>query len=364
MGSLERRSNGPLMKKRVVVIGGGVAGSLSAKLLQDNANVTLIDSKEYFELPWATVRSLVEPSFAERSIYNHIDYLKKATVVVSSAANITETEVITAQGHLIPYDYLVIATGHETNGFIKKSDTLSSYHAESEKIKSAKSILVIGGGPTGVELAGEIAVNYCEKRVILVHRGSRLLEFISPKASKKAFDWLISKKVDVILDQHIELDHTELGVYRTSSGEAIAADCHYDCIGKPMGSTWLKRTIVRNSLDINGRLMVDAHLRVKGHKNVFGVGDITDVPEIKQGYLAQRHAKLAVKNLLLLIKGRGEMKMAVYRPSWPLAIVSLGRKDAVGQFFCLALSGFVPSMMKSRGLFVANMRKLLGIKPD
>lgn len=54
---------------------------------------------------------------------------------------------------------------------------------DNEKIKGAKSILIVGGGPTGVELAGEIAFDYPEKDVTLVHNGYRLLEFIGPKAS-------------------------------------------------------------------------------------------------------------------------------------------------------------------------------------
>jgi len=58
------------------------------------------------------LRALVEPSFAERIVINHRDYFKEGYLVVSSAVNITETEVVTADGQQIAYDYLVIATGH------------------------------------------------------------------------------------------------------------------------------------------------------------------------------------------------------------------------------------------------------------
>lgn len=58
------------------------------------------------------MRALVEPSFAERIVINHRDYFKEGYLVVSSAVNITETEVVTADGQQIAYDYLVIATGH------------------------------------------------------------------------------------------------------------------------------------------------------------------------------------------------------------------------------------------------------------
>lgn len=54
----------------------------------------------------------MEPSFAERSVINHRDYLTNGDIITSNAVNVTETEVLTADGHRIGYDYLVIATGH------------------------------------------------------------------------------------------------------------------------------------------------------------------------------------------------------------------------------------------------------------
>lgn len=71
--------------------------------------------KEYFEIPWANLRAAVEPSFAERSVINHNEYLTNGRLVTSSAISVTETEVLTKDGRLIPYDYLVIATGHATS---------------------------------------------------------------------------------------------------------------------------------------------------------------------------------------------------------------------------------------------------------
>lgn len=128
-----------------------------------------------------------------------------------------------------------------------------------------------------MELAGEIAVDFPEKKVTVVHRGSRLLEFVGSKASRKALDWLISKKVEVLLDQSVNLDGITDGVYQTSKGETINADIHFLCTGKPVGSSWLTETVLRDSLDSHGKLMVDEHLRVRGRKNVFAIGDITDI---------------------------------------------------------------------------------------
>ncbi|PHT65357.1 hypothetical protein T459_29782 [Capsicum annuum] len=152
-------------KKNVVVIGGGVAGSLVAKSLQNEAAVFLIVEKEYFEITWASLRSMVEPEFAKRSVISHSEYLPHAKIVISAAVNIADTDVFTTQGSRIRYDCLVVATGRTKNSAWTKTEKISQYQTDYEKIKSAKSILIVGGGPTGVELAAEIAVDFPDKKV-------------------------------------------------------------------------------------------------------------------------------------------------------------------------------------------------------
>lgn len=136
--------------------------------------------------------------------------------------------------------------------------------------------MIVGGGPTGVELAAEIAVDFPDKKVTLVHEGTRLLDFIREKASAKVLNWLVSKKVEVILGQSVDLESSLDGAYVTSGGETILADCHFLCIGKPVGSSWLKETFLKDSLDEQGRLLVDSHFRVMHHNNIFAVGDIAN----------------------------------------------------------------------------------------
>nr|ULF48234.1 putative AIF [Gastrodia elata] len=349
--------------KRVVVVGGGIAGGIIAKTLQSQNDVTLIDPKEYFEIPWAQLRSMVEPSFAERTLIKHSDYLTDATIITSHATKITNHEVQTADGRSVSYDYLVVATGHPGSASTTRKDRLRQFQQDYEKIKSSNSVLIVGGGPTGVELAGEIAADFPEKKVTVVHKGSRLIEFIGPKASKKAFDWLIKRKVEVILGQTVDLQNiSDGGVYVTSRGERITADCHFVCVGKPLASSWLHDSILKQYLDKKGQLMVDSNLRVKGRDNIFAIGDITDVPELKLGFLAEKHALVVAKNLQLLMKGAPEKKLAIYKASPPIAMVSLGRKSGVAQLPFGTVSGWIPGKIKSKDLFVGKTRKTLGLE--
>uniref|UniRef100_A0A7N0TLU3 FAD/NAD(P)-binding domain-containing protein n=1 Tax=Kalanchoe fedtschenkoi TaxID=63787 RepID=A0A7N0TLU3_KALFE len=361
MASVEQTGN---VGKKVVVVGGGVSGSYIAYLLQSDADVVLVDEKEFFEIPWSNLRAMVEPKMAERSVINHQDYFTKGRLVTSPAVNIMESDVLTADGENIPYDYLVITTGHGYPSPRTKLEKISYYQGELEKIKSANSILIVGGGPTGVELAGEIVVDFPDKKVTLVHRGPRLAEFISPGASKKVLNWLTSKKVEVILGQSVELGGSSDGTYQTSGGETIIADCHFLCTGVPLDSSWISETFLKKSMDDKGRLAVDKHLRVTGHSNIFALGDITDIPEIKQGYLAKQHAAVAAKNLKKLIKGSDESVLSTYKANTSgLAVVSLGRKEGMAQFPFVSLIGCIPGILKSKDLFVGKSRKELGLAP-
>lgn len=113
----------------------------------------------------------------------------------------------------------------------------------------------------------------------LVHKGSRLLEYIGPKASVKALKWLKAKNVEVLFQQTVDLESISDGQkeFKTSAGKSVTADCHFVCIGRPLASSWLKETILGKSLDEHGRLMVDEKLRVNGQKNIFAIGDITNI---------------------------------------------------------------------------------------
>ncbi|KAK8967150.1 hypothetical protein KSP40_PGU021448 [Platanthera guangdongensis] len=367
-------------KRTVVIVGGGIAGALLAKSIDHIAHAVLIDPKEYFEIPWANLRSRVEPSFAERSVIGHREYLKNGRLIISTAVGVTDQGVVTAEGRVVGFDYLVIATGHPYNSIRGRRDRLEKFQegiqkqnsqgevrlcSDNQKIKCSDSIMIVGGGATGVELAGEIAMDFPEKKVTLVHNGPRLLQFIGQKAGSRALEWLKSKNVQVLLEQSIDVASASESdrEFRTSAGETVTADCYFLCVGKPVGSGWLRESALKEYLDRKGRLMVDENFRVGGLHNIFAIGDITDVPELKQGMVARRHALVVAKSLKLLLKGEGDCRLCRYRPSLQAqAWVSLGRKDAVVQYSFLTVSGFVPGMFRSRDLFVGKMRKSLGLE--
>lgn len=87
----------------------------------------MYNRKKYFEIAWASLRSMVDLSSAERSLVNYSEFLPQVKLITSYASHITETEVLTAQGDCVPYDYLVIATGHVYSDPVTRSEGLHKY---------------------------------------------------------------------------------------------------------------------------------------------------------------------------------------------------------------------------------------------
>lgn len=90
------------------------------------------------------------------------------------------------------------------------------------------------------------------------------------------FDHSVNKIVVGHYNDRVELDGLAGPDYVTKNGTRITADTHFVCIGKRVGSSWLRNCELGNLLDGEGRLKVDANLRVEGKSNIFAIGDIAN----------------------------------------------------------------------------------------
>jgi len=125
----------------------------------------------------------------------------------------------------------------------------------------------------------------------------------------------------------------------------IEADIHFWCIGKPLRNTWIEESdFFEYVRDGEGHLKVDANLRLLNMSNVFAAGDITDIQEIKQGYLAGKHAGVVAQNIKKLIKDPTSTKLTHYeRMVKAMGIVNPGHKTAVAQLPFGTFLGCLPA---------------------
>ena len=165
--------------KRIVIIGGGFAGTCIASRLQKSFAVTLIDSKNYFEFTPSILRTIVEPNHWNKIKVLHSSYLPHTRVIFGVFSRVNKYQVQVGK-EKIPFDYLVVCSGSSYNSPIKEQHIVLPMRAQHlvdahKSLEKAESVLIIGGGLVGVELAAEIITHYPKKSVRIIHPHGSLI---------------------------------------------------------------------------------------------------------------------------------------------------------------------------------------------
>ncbi|CAG8784470.1 601_t:CDS:2, partial [Racocetra fulgida] len=202
---------------------GGINVATKLELaLHKTHQIILIERKTYTYHSIGGLRVAVEDGFEHKIMVTYKNLFKHGGKVVHATVTaIHEKEVIinnnTEWGTRIPFEYLVIATGSNHSKPAKmvannKEEGVSEIVAQREAVKNANKILIIGGGPVGIELAGEIASVYSDKEITLVHSEDRLL---SEQFPKKMTDLLAKQlrelNVNLIFGEKVILPSSGIG---------------------------------------------------------------------------------------------------------------------------------------------------------
>ncbi|MEH6345736.1 MAG: FAD-dependent oxidoreductase [Bermanella sp.] len=355
------------INSEIIIIGGGFAGARTAQDLVKAgfSNVTLIDRKDYFEVTYATLRGIVEPNKWGKSSRRKYQDFFNGSFLQASVIQLTREQLRLDTGAILNFDFVVIATGSSYPSFQigKSADALDinqrhqQFKDENKKLVKAKEVLVIGGGPVGVELAGEIADYYPEKNVTLVQKSNRLLNGFRDKTSKTSEKLLEKLGVNVLLNETIrENEYGEL-VARTAN-QVIHADIIYSCVGVKVNTGWLDG-IFNKALNSQGQLIVDEFLRVRPYNNIFAIGDCSNVKEAKLGNLANMQGKELAKNMVRLLKGKGFKE---YKTNPDKVLLPTGRKSGLAQLPFAVTTAKLLVNMKQKDLFISKTFKDLGVK--
>ncbi|RKN29117.1 NAD(P)/FAD-dependent oxidoreductase [Micromonospora musae] len=323
----------------VVVLGGGYSGITVAKALDDIADVTLVAPSDAFVHNNAAWRALVEPEWVDRIFLPYERLLNRGHFLRDRAVSVDGRRVTLASGRQLEPDFLILATG-SSYPFPAKVDEPNAetgrakFRQAHQALLDAGRVLVVGAGPTGLELAGEIKAFYPDKHVTIVGVASDIL--VGP------FDQELRDELRRQLDKmgvELKLGSPLLSlpaaapttaasiVVTTEAGDELSADVWYQCFGITPETGYLRGPLAAARRD-DGYVHVDEYLRVGGQDGVFAVGDITDADRNGTGTAAAQ-ANLMAANLRALITGTGEL--TAYRPG-PLAIaIPLGPEGGAGQ---------------------------------
>lgn len=298
--------------KHVLIIGAGYGGvQLALTLMKKKANFTIVDQKECLHHNVAAVRAIIQPGFAKKTVIPYEptfgSHFRRGKV---TKIDVETKQVTLEDGTELTYDILVIASG--SVGPMKESEgsceeIIAKYSKVVEQVKESHDVVVVGGGPVGVEVAAEVATIYPDKKVTVIHGGKQL---INPEATHKFIEkvtaLLKDMRVEVLLDDNVEnLDELPDQVHgsyevKTQKGKTVHADIILKCTGlKPNSSSYSSG--LSSHMTENGFLKVNEHLQVEGLKEVFAFGDCSNTKEPKLAYVAKLQADLVAKNLANLI---------------------------------------------------------------
>ncbi|KYQ93161.1 putative apoptosis inducing factor [Tieghemostelium lacteum] len=287
--------------------------------------------------------------------------MKNGRVINKVAREIGIDRVILEDGEEVAFDYLVIATGSNNPApfktLINVNEAPTYINSISEQVAQAKKILIVGGGAVGVEVAGEIVYKYTDKEVTIVNSTDKLISNVF----KEKFHQLLEKKlkthrVEVVTDKIAfpddikELLKTQSAIpyqcerktYTTESGKQIEADLVFWTVGNKLNNEPLQ-THFAGVLNDQGRIKVNNSLQVEGYQNIFAIGDINSISELKTSYHATSHAETAASNINAIesAKDKNNVKLKEHKSQSPMMVASFGPKDGVGQVYGLVISGFV-----------------------
>jgi NADH dehydrogenase len=370
------------MPHRVVIIGGGFAGLTAARKLNDpRVELTLVDRRNFHlfqPLLYQVATGVLSPGEITAPLRHVLRKQKHTKVLLGEVSDIApETRSITLRnGSALIYDTLIVATGSTNDYFghnewstfapglksiedateIRNRVLLAFERAEAmppgPERESELSFLVIGGGPTGVELAGALAdisrdtlredfrnIDPKEAKIFLVEGGPRLLPDLPEDLSTSARRSLESLGVTVLTGSKVTTVDGEggsLGAQRIPARTVLwAAGVRASSLGKLLA----ERTGA--SLDSAGRIQVSPDLSVPGHPGILIAGDLVHfmqdgklVPGLSPA--AMQQGRYAAKTVLARIQGR---QLAPFHYLDKGNLATIGRNHAVLELGKLHFSG-------------------------
>ncbi|UBM59911.1 NAD(P)/FAD-dependent oxidoreductase [Marinilongibacter aquaticus] len=334
-------------QKRIVIVGAGFGGlTLAQKLARYDVQVVLVDKNNYHQfqpLFYQVAMAGLEPSAISFPIRKIFQKQKNIHVRITAVNRIdTQIKQLKTDIGVINYDYLVLAIGADTNyygmenieknGIPMKSISEAIYlrnrvlqnfedalsEPDEEEKEGMMSVVVVGGGPTGVELSGTLAemrkmilpkdypeLDFERMKIYLFQSGDRVLPTMSDQAADKGGKYLEELGVDLRLGERVvDFD----GRYAiTNKGDRIRAN-------NLVWAAGIKSNRIEGLADEaysrSGRLQVDGISCVQGYTDVFAIGDMAEMvseeyprghPQLAQAAIQQ--GELLAENLFQLIKG-------------------------------------------------------------
>jgi NADH:ubiquinone reductase (H+-translocating) len=375
---------------RVVIIGGGFGGlSAAQQLNSDRVDVTLIDRRNYHlfqPLLYQVATGSLSAGEIASPLRSVLSRQNNTRVWLGTVVDIdTDSKnVVLADKTIVPYDSLIVAAGSQTTYFghnewqewapglksIEEATTVrhkvlyafevAERLSDPEQRRAWLTFVMVGAGPTGVELSGAIAeiarqtlkndfrsINPGEAQVILLDGAPRVLMSFPEDLAEKARRALVKLGVQVKCGAMVKhVDNEGLTIEADKRTDSIAAKTVVWAGGisaSPLGKIIASRTHAET--DKGGRVKVNPDLTIPNHPDIYVIGDLASamdrngrpLPGLAQ--VAMQGGAYAAKAILRKVKGQRELPPFHYFDKGSLAVI--GRAAAVADVFGAHLSGYI-----------------------
>jgi NADH:ubiquinone reductase (H+-translocating) len=366
----------------VVIIGGGFGGLTCAQSLKHApVRITIVDRANHHlfqPLLYQVAMAGLSPADIAAPIRSVLRKQKNVMVLLDEATDVDfNNQTVDLRDSKLKYDYLVLATGGRTSYFghdeweifapglkdvddaveIRRRVLLAFEAAEKEtdpvRRRAQMTFVVVGGGPTGVELAGAIAelahfvlardfrnIYPGEAEILLLEGGPKILPSFAPDLSESAHRQLASLGVKVQTGAQVtKIDEqgVYLGAERIRAATVIwAAGVRATALTERLGAP----------LDRAGRVLVNRDLTVPGHHDVFAIGDMTYLEQDEKPLpgvspVAIQMGRCVARNIQSALDGEPYEEFRYFDKG---NMATIGRKAAIAEIGKLHLSGFIAWM--------------------
>ncbi|KAK0466346.1 uncharacterized protein EV420DRAFT_1511174 [Desarmillaria tabescens] len=366
-------------KLNVVVVGGGygatAARQLSAKLDASKYNLILINSRPYrFHLP-AFIRLVVsDVDNLEKTAmagYEKLFHNNNGTFIQASVTGIQKSEtvggsVILDNGEKVPFHVLILATGSTWSGPLdfpnSKGDISAFLTSERSRFQDANDIVLVGGGSVGIEYAGEIKDIWPNKKVTIIHGGSKLLNDTYPdRFRNKMENGMKSRGVEIVYNDYLDdIPTSGAESVTTRKGKTIKGDLFVPAWG-PKPNTGFIASSLPGAVTDKGFVKIKPTLQFASYPEIFALGDILDWKEQKQAAKANAHAALISTNVLNYLDGK---PLKEYKGSYELILVTNGKNGGAAYFGVLwgiVLGDWAARLTKSKTLLIPMFQAAQGL---
>ncbi|KAF7329718.1 FAD/NAD(P)-binding domain-containing protein [Mycena kentingensis (nom. inval.)] len=329
-------------RKNIVVIGGSYAGAhaidLLAPLVHKTHRIVLVEKSSHIPQVSAFPRISVVPGFEHKAFVPFRDAFHQApkdsvTIVQGVAASVLPERVVLADGRVVEYEYLVVATGTGRTPLTVegKAEGVERKRELQERIKNGQDIVIVGGGPYGLAMAFDAKELYPRKSVTVVHSHPRLMPQFHPELHNILMTRAHALGVRILLNTRADVPRDgfpthgmRFGVSLTD-GSVLPADVALACFsGSPLSAP-LSSLSPGSIHPLNKEILVQPTMQLLDARfpRVFAVGDVAATSAPKAVGPAQEQAAVAVQNILQMIGG-SQNTPTTYAPTKEKIRVPLG----------------------------------------